>query len=108
MSVILEIRRRGRHIAGSILGALLFLYFLMHAVQGDRGLLAWLQIRQQIASADIEYKLSKSQRNQWEHRIGLLRRDGMNSDMLDERGRIVTGFVNKNDLLIIPLYDHDR
>ena len=53
MSVILEIRRRGRHIAGAILGALLFLYFLMHAVQGDRGLLAWLQIRQQIASADI-------------------------------------------------------
>ena len=86
----------------------LFLYFLMHAVQGDRGLLAWLQIRQQIASADIEYKLSKSQRNQWEHRIGLLRRDGMNSDMLDDRVRIVTGFVNKNDLLIIPLYDHDR
>ena len=108
MSVILEIRRRGRHIAGSILGALLFLYFLMHAVQGDRGLLAWLQIRQQIASADVEFKLSKSQRNQWEHRIGLLRRDGMNSDMLDERVRIVTGFVNKNDLLIIPLYDHDR
>ena len=108
MSVILEIRRRGRHIAGSILGALLFLYFLMHAVQGDRGLLAWLQIRQQIASADIENKLSKSQRRQWEHRIELLKRDAMNRDMLDERVRIVTGFVNKNELLILPLFDHSR
>ncbi len=108
MSVILEIRRRGRHITGSILGALLFLYFLMHAVQGDRGLLAWLQIRQQIASSDIEYKLSKSQRSQWEQRITLLRRNAMNRDMLDERVRIVTGFVNKNDLLIMPLYDRGR
>ena len=63
MSVVLEIRRRGRQIAGSILGALIFLYFVLHAIQGDRGLLAWLQIRQQISIANSELVISESKRN---------------------------------------------
>ncbi|NKB21939.1 MAG: septum formation initiator family protein [Alphaproteobacteria bacterium] len=100
MSVVLEIRRRGRHIAGSILGALIFAYFVMHAVQGDRGLLAWLQIRQQIASADIDYSASKLQRAGWERRVVLLRSDAMNRDMLDERVRVVTGFLKNDEILV--------
>jgi cell division protein FtsB len=101
MSVIVEIRRRGRHIAGSILGALLFLYFVMHAVQGDRGLLAWLKIRQQIAIAETEYKVSEVQRKNWAHRIKLLRVDAMDRDMLDERARAITGFIKTNEFVVI-------
>ena len=101
MSVVLEIRRRGRHIAGSILGALLFAYFVMHAIQGDRGLLAWLQIRQQIATADLDHSVSLKQRMEWERRITLLRSDAMNRDMLDERVRLVTGFLKKDEILVI-------
>jgi cell division protein FtsB len=100
MSVVLEIRRRGRHIAGSILGALLFAYFVMHAIQGDRGLLAWLQIRQQIASAETDYSVSQKQRSGWEQRIALLRSSAMNRDMLDERVRSVTGFVKNDEILV--------
>ncbi len=101
MSVVLEIRRRGRHIAGSILGALLFAYFVMHAIQGNRGLLAWLQIRQQIATADVEHSISLEKRLNWERRIALLRSDAMNRDMLDERVRLVTGFLKKDEILVI-------
>jgi len=100
MSVIVELRRRGRHIAGSTLGALLFLYFVMHAVQGDRGLLAWLQIRQQIASAEVEYRVSEVERKYWAHRIELLRGDAMNRDMLDERARAITGFIKTNEIVV--------
>jgi len=100
MSVVLEIRRRGRHIAGSIMGALLFAYFVLHAIQGDRGLLAWLQIHQQIASAEIDYAISKEQRAGWEQRIALLRSNAMNRDMLDERVRSVTGFLKNDEILV--------
>ena len=100
MSVIVEIRRRGRHIAGSILGALVFLYFVMHAVQGDRGLLAWLKIRQQIVVAEAEYKVSETQRKYWEHRIKLLSSDAINRDMLDERARAITGFIKQDEFLV--------
>ena len=100
MSVVLEIRRRGRHITGSILGALLFAYFVMHAIQGDCGLLAWLQIRQQIAAAEVHFSVSQGERERWEQRIALLRRNAMNRDMLDERVRSVTGFVKKDEILV--------
>ena len=100
MSVIVEIRRRGRHIAGSILGALVFLYFVMHAVQGERGLLAWLKIRQQIVVAEAEYKVTDAQRKYWAHRIKLLSGDAINRDMLDERARAITGFIKPNEFLV--------
>ena len=100
MSVIVEIRRRGRHIAGSILGALVFLYFVMHAVQGDRGLLAWLKIRHQIVIAEAEYKVSETQRKYWTHRIKLLSGDAINRDMLDERARATTGFIKSDEFVV--------
>ena len=37
MSLISELRRRARHIVGPTLGALLVLYFAVHAFEGDRG-----------------------------------------------------------------------
>ena len=42
MSLIREIRRRGRHIIGPALWALAVAYFMFHAVQGERGLVTWM------------------------------------------------------------------
>ena len=100
MSVVLEIRRRGRHVAGAILGALLFGYFLFHAVQGDRGLLAWVKIKQQIIHAEAELAVSASTRRTWEDRIALLHSERLDRDMLDERVRLVTGFGHKDEIVI--------
>jgi len=101
MSIALEIRRRGRHVAGSILGALLFAYFLLHAIQGDRGLLAWVQLRQQVTVAEAGLAVSEATRKAWEDRIGLIGKGQIDPDMLDERARIVTGFA-RSDEIVIP------
>ncbi|MBT6830071.1 MAG: septum formation initiator family protein [Rhodospirillaceae bacterium] len=100
MSVVLEIRRRGRHVAGSILGALLFAYFILHAIQGDRGLLAWVQLRQQIVVAESGLNVSEVNRNSWENRAALLAKGWVDPDMLDERVRIVTGFGHPDEIVI--------
>jgi cell division protein FtsB len=100
MSFMLEIRRRGRQVAGSILGALLFIYFMFHAIQGDRGLFAWVQMKQQIAHASAELSNSQAKRLAWERRIALLRNDGLDRDMLDERVRSVTGLGSRNEIVI--------
>lgn len=99
--MILEIRRRGRHVAGSILGALLFAYFLFHAVQGDRGLLAWVQVRQQIVEAEAQLAGMEAARGQWDGRVSLLRSSGLDRDMLDERARLVTGLAREDELVIL-------
>ena len=97
MSFMLEIRRRGRHVAGSILGALLFAYFMFHAIQGDRGLFAWVQVKQQIGYASADLAASDAERLTWEKRIALLRDDQLDRDMLDERVRLVTGLGGRNE-----------
>jgi cell division protein FtsB len=101
MSVILEIRRRGRHVVGSIFGALLFAYFLFHAVQGDRGILAWMQLRQQIVEAEAQLARSDAERARWDGRVALLRSAGLDRDMLDERARAVTGLTRADELVIL-------
>ena len=100
MSVILEIRRRGRHVAGAILGALLFAYFIFHAIQGDRGFLAWVQLKQQIRHASAELAASDAVREAWEKRIALLRSDHLDPDMLEERVRAVTGLGRPGEVII--------
>jgi cell division protein FtsB len=100
MSFILEIRRRGRHVAGAVLGALLFAYFTFHAIQGDRGLLAWVQLKQQITHAMTDFTASATEREVWEKRIALLRADNLDRDMLDERVRVVTGLGHKDEIVI--------
>lgn len=106
MSFILEIRRRGRHVAGAILGALLFAYFTFHAVQGDRGLLAWVQLKQQIIHATADFDASAAGRGLWEKRIALLRTDRLDRDMLDERARMVTGLGRKDEIVIFDTTAH--
>jgi cell division protein FtsB len=101
MTVVLEIRRRGKQVAGSILSALLFAYFLFHAVQGDRGLLAWVTLKQQVGHASAELAASEADRTRWEKRIALLRSDRLDPDMLDERVRFITGFVQSDELVIL-------
>ena len=100
MSFVLEIRRRGRHVIGTILGALVFAYFMFHAVQGERGLLAWIQAKQQIAEAEAQREATAAERAQWEQRIALLRSSHLDADMLDERVRLLTGLGRKDELII--------
>jgi len=100
MSFMLEIRRRGRHVAGSILGALLFAYFMFHAIQGDRGFFAWIQMKQQIGYGSADLARTETERETWERRINLLRTDRLDRDMLDERVRSVTGLGGRNEIVI--------
>ena len=53
MSFFKEIRSRARHVIGPVLGISAVTYFGFHAVQGDRGLMAWWKLRQYIEVANI-------------------------------------------------------
>ncbi|MEE2954948.1 MAG: septum formation initiator family protein [Pseudomonadota bacterium] len=100
MSLIKEIRRRGRDIAGSIFGALLFFYFVLHAIQGDRGLLAWLEIRHQITKASFEHSKSEQLLKIRQQRIAMLSDEQIDTDLLEERVGIITGLKDPKDVFL--------
>jgi cell division protein FtsB len=83
--------------------ALLIGYFGVNAYTGNRGLRAKQDLDQQIAELTAEYNKLEAERARWEHRVGLLKSDSIDPDMLDERARALLNYVDPNDVTyLIP------
>lgn len=101
MDAIREIRRRARHAVGPVCGALLLGYFVYHAVQGERGLLAWRLVDQQIASAEATLDEVRAVHDRLERRVSLLEPASIDPDMLEERARIMLNLAHPDEVVII-------
>lgn len=101
MAVFRELRRRARQIAPPVLAACLLSYFAYHAIQGDRGLLAWLQLRQELAEAKAEAARLDERRARLEQRVSLLRADSLDPDLLDERAHALLGYGRPDEYVIL-------
>src|SRR5690554_5978942 len=100
MTLLYEMRKRARHIVGPVLAISVFGYFAYHSVQGDRGLIAWLQLGQQVEIAQATLEKVSRDRAALEHRARLLRPDNLSLDMLDERARQVLSLTRLDELVI--------
>jgi cell division protein FtsB len=99
MFLLDAIRLRARVIVGPILGITLVVYFAYHLVQGDRGLIAWLRLTQEINEAHATLATVEAQRQPLEHRVSLLR-DHVDPDLLDENVRASLNLVGANEVVI--------
>ena len=71
MRVAHELRRRGRAIAGPVLGISLVCYFAYHLFVGDRGLLAWMELTQELRDAKATLAALDAERETLARRVGL-------------------------------------
>lgn len=101
MNLLGEIRRRARHIVGPVAGITLFGYFAYHVIQGDRGLIAWLKLSQQVETAQLQYDETVARRTEFAHRVGLLQPQSLDPDLLEERVRSVLGLAHPDDIIIM-------
>jgi len=101
-----EIGRKAKGILGPLIGAALIIYFAYHGVQGDRGLIAWWNLRYDIERADAQMAEVSRKRAEMEHRVSLLRPESLDRDMLEERSRRMLGAIHPEDV-IIPLEGTD-
>ena len=95
-----DIKRRLAQVTWPMLGACLAGYFVYHAVQGDRGIVAWMQLNQQIRVAETERDKTDTERQQMEQRVALLSNSSLDLDMLEERARVMLNFAHSDDLVI--------
>jgi cell division protein FtsB len=84
-----------------VLAALLIGYFGVNAFSGNRGLKAKQDIDQQMAELSTELARLKVERGQWERRIALLKSNGVDPDMLDERARALLDYAHAHDLTMM-------
>ncbi len=101
MALIFELRSRARHVVGPVLAICAAGYFAYHAIHGDRGLLAWLSLKQRVTEAQGELDEVSEQRREFEHRVRLLRPDSLDPDLLEERARIMLNYGHDDDIVIM-------
>ncbi len=101
MSLAFEVRRRAREAALPLVCALAIGYFGYHTVQGDRGLVAWLQLSHQVEQTEAELAAVQGERRTIERRVALLKVEGLDRDMLDERARVVLGLAHADEVVFI-------
>jgi len=99
MLVINAIRQRAGVIIGPILGVTLVFYFAYHLVQGDRGLLAWMQLSQQIRQAKLTLTALQAEEAPKAHRVSLMRHR-IDRDLLDEEARATLNLGGANEVVI--------
>ncbi len=102
MGLIAEFRARARHVVGPAIGVCAVSYFAYHVIHGDRGLIAWRSLEQQVAAAESELARVQAEREVLEHRVHLLHPDGLDLDMLDEWSRRLLNYGHPDELVIFP------
>jgi cell division protein FtsB len=76
-------------------------YFVWQALNGERGLKASIEYTRQIADLEKERGGLRAERAHWEHRIGLIRSDEIDRDLVDQEARRLLGRVHPHDLVVM-------
>ena len=80
--------------------AFLLFYFGLHALTGERGVLAQSQREETLASRSAELVRLKAERQDLQIRAELLRDEHLSADLLEERARSLLGFADPRDFVI--------
>jgi cell division protein FtsB len=83
------------------IAALLIGYFGVNAYTGNHGLKARQDLVVQMDELTRELQKVKAERAQWERRIGLLKSESLDPDMLDERSRALLNWVDPRDVTMM-------
>jgi cell division protein FtsB len=57
-------------------------------------------LEQQATALAADLNEAKTERERWERRVGLLKSDGLDPDMLDEQARSLLGYADPHDLVM--------
>lgn len=76
-------------------------YFIHHAHSGTRGTQAKQALKAQVVQLEDELNSVQTEKNEWEHRIALLKANQIDRDLLEERARASLGMVHRNDVVIM-------
>ena len=104
MSILRELRRRARLIAPQAVLACATAYFVYHAIHGERGVMAWLRLEQDLERSQASYAEVAARRDELEQRVNRLRPDNLDPDLLEEQARRSLNYT-RPDEVIVPLPD---
>ena len=75
--------------------------FVLNAIEGPHGLLAYAKDKATLAAAQQELGKVTAERQQWEAQVASLRTDHLDADALDERARAMLNLANPADIVVM-------
>jgi cell division protein FtsB len=96
----IEFSRKLQQIVGPIIAITLLGYFVYHIIQGERGLLSWMRLKQKITTLENKLEGVKEEQSALEQRVYLMRPDSLDRDMLEEQARKLLNYGDKEEITI--------
>lgn len=87
------------NIATTLFLVMVIAYFSYHAISGDRGFLALLQLSQKVEHMQTDLDELKAERLSLEYRVKRLRTESLDLDLLDEQARSLLGYSAPDELV---------
>jgi len=84
-----------------MLGLSAITYFAYHAVEGDRGLLAWWHFNRDIQVAEATLGDLRKEQGALDTKTRLLRPERLDPDMLEERARAMADLGHDDEVIIL-------
>lgn len=101
MKRLLEQRYIVRKNLVTLVGIGLFVYFSYHLMLGERSLIRYMSLEQQVDQLHTESFKLAHEHEQLEKKVSMLRPGSINKDLLEERARIVLGFRRPGEVDIL-------
>ncbi len=79
---------------------LLLAYFAYHAVHGQRGLIAWMDLRREVARAERELAALEAERKRLADRVEALRPGQTDADLLESELRRL-GYLRPEEVIVL-------
>jgi cell division protein FtsB len=102
MALVVELKRRARDLVGPVLGLSALVYFVYHAVEGDRGLFAYFRLTHHIVETQAALDQVAAEREALERRVSRLRNESLDRDLLEERARAILNYVRPDEVVVRP------
>lgn len=85
----------------TLFGLVMVGYFAFHTLQGERGFLSYLRLSEELTIAQAQLAALEAEAEMLEQRVALLRTDSLDTDMLEERARLILNFTRKDEVIIL-------
>ena len=84
----------------SALLAIAIAYFGYHALTGEQGVLNWIVVENEIAAAEAELQLARTEREALEVTAARLRSDSLDIDYVEERARDILNVAHPREFIV--------
>lgn len=108
MIFLAETRKVIINLFKSLLLATTIFYFSYHMVSGEKGILAMINLTQQINSAEMEANKIRIEREEIEHRVNMMSPKSLDADLLDEQARHMLGYKGKGEVVYIEKWQDNK